>query len=190
LIIIHLLCYTDFQFPVATPSLSGKPVQESLTGCNKTLVTEWSVQEVLDWLKRRGFDQDVCNKFIGKSNYYFLLNKSNIIFLDNEITGEVLLKLDVDLLKSEIGIMAFGKRTQIMKSIADLCQLPSVTCSNDQLQFNHSTPQSQSASQPESYLHMTVQGPNHRRLFVEKFNMPALCLLLLVLGMLGLLLRY
>ena len=72
-----------------------------------------------------------------------------------------------------------------MDSIADLCQLPgSVTCSDDQLQFN------QSESQSESYLHTTVQGPNQRRLFVEKFNMPALCLLLVLLGMLGILLRY
>jgi hypothetical protein len=62
---IYLLCDTDFQFPVSTPSLSEKPVQESLTGCNKTLVTEWSVQEVVDWLKSEGFDQDVCDKFIG-----------------------------------------------------------------------------------------------------------------------------
>ena len=113
-------------------------------------------------------------------------------FTDNEITGKVLLKLDVDLLKSEIGITAFGKRTRIMDSIADLCQLSSesVAYSDDQLQFNHSAdaiPQSQSGSQPES--HTTVQGPNHHRLFVEKFNMPALCLLLLLLlGMLGLLL--
>ena len=78
-----------------------------------------------------------------------------------------------------------------MDSIADLCQLPSesVTCSDDQLQVNHSTDaisQSQSGSQPDFYLHMTVQGLNQHRLFVEKFNMPALCLLLL--GMLGLLL--
>jgi hypothetical protein len=82
-----------------------------------------------------------------------------------------------------------------MDSIADLCQLLSVTCSDDQLPFNHTTdsiPQSQSGSQPKLYLHMTVQGPDQRHLFVEKFNMPALCLLLLVvlLGMLGLLLRY
>ena len=65
-----------------------------------------------------------------------------------------------------------------MNSIADLCQLPgSVTCSDDQLQFN------QSESQSELYLHTTVQGLNQRQLFVEK------CLLLLVLlGMLGLLL--
>ena len=74
-----------------------------------------------------------------------------------------------------------------MDSIADLCQLPSVTCSDDH--SSDAIPQSQSGSQTESYLHTTVQGPNQRRLFVEKFNMPALCLLLLVLlGMLGLVL--
>ena len=79
-----------------------------------------------------------------------------------------LLKLYVNL-KSEIGITAFGKCIQIMDSIAGLCQLPSVTCSNDQLQFNHSTDaisQSQSGFQPELYLHTTVQGPN---------QCPALC---------------
>jgi SAM domain (Sterile alpha motif) len=123
-------------------------------------------------------------------SFLFIITEANqiIFLLDNEITGKVLLKLDVDLLKSEIGITAFGKRTQVMDSITDLCQLPSVTCSGD-----HSTdaiPQSQSGSQSESYLHTTVQGPNQRHLFVEKFNMQALCLLLLVLlGMLGLLLH-
>jgi hypothetical protein len=70
LIIIYLLCDVDFQFPVSTPSLAEKPVQDSLTQCHKSFVTEWSVQEVVDWLKSRGFDQDVCDKFMGKSNYY------------------------------------------------------------------------------------------------------------------------
>ena len=68
---------TDFQIPLPISSLSEKPVQESLTGCNKTLVTEWSVQEVVNWLKSRGFDQDVCDKFIGESNYFFRLTEVN-----------------------------------------------------------------------------------------------------------------
>jgi hypothetical protein len=55
----------DFQIPVSTSSLSEKSIQKLLTGCNNALATDWSVQEVVDWLKSEGFDQDVCDKFIG-----------------------------------------------------------------------------------------------------------------------------
>lgn len=27
--------------------------------------SEWSVDDVVEWLKGKGFDQDVCNKFTG-----------------------------------------------------------------------------------------------------------------------------
>src|SRR5258708_1372441 len=48
---------------------------------------EWTVEEVVDWLRYKGFDEMVCDKFS-----------------EQEITGDVLLELDVAILKSEIGI--------------------------------------------------------------------------------------
>ncbi|KAF8626727.1 hypothetical protein AX17_006493 [Amanita inopinata Kibby_2008] len=65
--------------------------------------SEWSVEEVVEWLESKGFDQDVQNKFI-----------------EQEITGDVLLELDANILKTEIGIMAFGKRVRIANAIAEL----------------------------------------------------------------------
>ena len=41
-------------------------------------------------------------------------------WLEQEITGDVLLELDANLLKSEIGIMAFGKRVRIANAIVEL----------------------------------------------------------------------
>ncbi|KAH6914621.1 hypothetical protein BKA70DRAFT_1419581 [Coprinopsis sp. MPI-PUGE-AT-0042] len=70
---------------------------------------EWSVEEVVDWLKSKGFDQDVCGKFI-----------------EQEITGDVLLELDANLLKTEIGIAAFGKRVRIANAIQELRRPPSI----------------------------------------------------------------
>ncbi|KAJ6502678.1 hypothetical protein DFH09DRAFT_1375676 [Mycena vulgaris] len=74
--------------------------------------SEWSVEEVVDWLKSKGFDEDVCDKFT-----------------EQEITGDVLLDLDVNLLKTEIGIMAFGKRMRIANAIVDLRRPPSPSAS-------------------------------------------------------------
>ncbi|KAG6810375.1 hypothetical protein H0H92_012109 [Tricholoma furcatifolium] len=71
--------------------------------------SEWELPDVIDWLKSRGFDQDVCDKFT-----------------EQEITGDVLLELDAALLKTELGIMAFGKRVRIANAIAELRRPPSV----------------------------------------------------------------
>lgn len=40
--------------------------------------------------------------------------------VEQEITGDVLLELDANVLKSEIGIMAYGKRVRIANAIAEL----------------------------------------------------------------------
>ena len=43
------------------------PVSTTVLGRNGAPpMMEWSVKEVVDWLKRKGFDQDVCDKFIGE----------------------------------------------------------------------------------------------------------------------------
>ena len=44
-------------------------------------------------------------------------------FAEQDITGDVLLELDLGLLKSEIGVVAFGKRKRIANAIEDLRKL-------------------------------------------------------------------
>ncbi|KAF8076889.1 hypothetical protein FPV67DRAFT_1715490 [Lyophyllum atratum] len=79
----------------------------------KVIPAEWSVEDVVDWLKSKGFDSDVCDKFT-----------------EQEITGDVLLELDVTLLKTELGIPAFGKRMRIANAITDLRRPPSIIYSD------------------------------------------------------------
>jgi hypothetical protein len=72
---------------------------------------------------------------------------------EQEITGDVLLELDVNLLKSEIGIMAFGKRMRIANAIADLRRPPSAEYLDHQSlpsQPRHSNPPSHSHSRTQS----------------------------------------
>jgi hypothetical protein len=74
--------------------------------------SEWNVEDVINWLRIKGFDDTVCDRF-----------------LEQEITGDVLLELDVGILKSEIGIVAYGKRIRIANAIAELRRPPSVLSS-------------------------------------------------------------
>jgi hypothetical protein len=70
---------------------------------------EWTVEETVDWLRSKGFDDIVCDKFI-----------------EQDITGDALLNLDATSLKTEIGIDAFGKRFRIANAIDDLRRVASV----------------------------------------------------------------
>ena len=67
------------QQPNSTSVFAGpSPISVSTTqGCNETRTMEWSVKDTVDWLKSKGFDQDVCDKFIGE--YTLLLNTKTII---------------------------------------------------------------------------------------------------------------
>ena len=87
---------------------------------------EWTVEEVVDWLRSKGFDEAVCDKFA-----------------EQEITGDVLLELDLAILKSEIGIVAYGKRMRIANAIADLRRPPSILSSEQ-----HTRPGSFSQGSP------------------------------------------
>ena len=99
---------------------------------------DWNVDEVIDWLRSKGFDEDSCKKFA-----------------EQEITGDVLLDLDVSVLKSEIGIIAYGKRMRIANAIAELRRPPSVMSSSaDQ----HTRPGSYSQSGPFPHLESTLNS--------------------------------
>lgn len=69
---------------------------------------EWTVKETVSWLRSKGFDDSVCDKFV-----------------EQEITGDALLSLDATSLKTEIGIDAYGKRFRIANAIDDLRRVAS-----------------------------------------------------------------
>ncbi|KAH7108457.1 hypothetical protein BKA62DRAFT_682246 [Auriculariales sp. MPI-PUGE-AT-0066] len=76
--------------------------------------SEWSVDQVIAWLRARGFDDGVCDKFA-----------------EHEISGDVLLELDATILKDEIGIVQFGKRMRIANAIQELQRPPSIVSSDN-----------------------------------------------------------
>ena len=82
--------------------------------------------------------------------------------LEQEITGDVLLELDANVLKTEFGIAAFGKRVRIVNAIAELRRPPSFTedahaipsLSNSRsqsLNYGHSHSSSMGSSAHQSY---------------------------------------
>lgn len=62
----------------------------------------WSIHQVVQWASAKGFEPAICEKFA-----------------EHEITGDVLLDLDANLLK-ELEIPQFGKRIKIANAIAEL----------------------------------------------------------------------
>ncbi|KAF8914405.1 hypothetical protein CPB84DRAFT_1811707 [Gymnopilus junonius] len=125
----------------APPASLQQSTSSSPRDLKKTHPTEWT------WLKSRGFDQEVCDKFT-----------------EQEITGDVLLELDVNLLKTEIGIMAFGKRMRIANAITELRRPPSIEYSDHQTSSEHPSPihlqysNAHSRSQSQSQSHHSFPG--------------------------------
>ncbi len=65
--------------------------------------SEWSIEQVCEWARARGWDEaNVVSKFA-----------------EHEISGDVLLELDINMLK-EIDITAFGTRHKVAVAIRDL----------------------------------------------------------------------
>ncbi|KAL4245817.1 hypothetical protein ABKN59_001635 [Abortiporus biennis] len=101
---------TSLKNATASPAQSEKRSSTQEAPKSAKHPSEWNEQEVIEWLKSKGFDQGVCDKFI-----------------EQEITGDVLLELDANVLKSEIGITAYGKRVRIANAIAELRRPPSIS---------------------------------------------------------------
>ncbi|GAO51062.1 hypothetical protein G7K_5174-t1 [Saitoella complicata NRRL Y-17804] len=66
-------------------------------------VRSWSPESVAEWIAAAGFEDDVA-----------------AAFLDNDISGEILLELDSGSLRDELGIRSFGKRFEILRAIERL----------------------------------------------------------------------
>ncbi|KAG1752400.1 uncharacterized protein EDB91DRAFT_1045012 [Suillus paluster] len=126
------------------PLTLSEPTRDNSSPTKSVLPSEWSVEEVIDWLKFKGFGQDVCDKFT-----------------EQEITGNVLLELDLNLLKAEIGIVAFGKRMRIANAIAELRHSPSIIFPDAQSpQYAQSLKHSHSYSYSHSRSGSTHQSLN------------------------------
>lgn len=72
---------------------------------------------------------------------------------EQEITGDVLLELNVELLKTEIGIMAFGKRMRIANAITDLRRPPSIQYSDHQPSVEPNPPSPSAFHLPHAHSH-------------------------------------
>ncbi|GJE87501.1 hypothetical protein PsYK624_035840 [Phanerochaete sordida] len=102
---------------------------------SSTHPSEWTMEEVIEWLRAKGFDEGVVEKFI-----------------EQEITGDVLLELDANTLKVELGIQAFGKRVRIVNAIAELRRPPS---------FSDEHPMPSAGSHTASRAHSFNYGHSH-----------------------------
>ncbi|CAG8447367.1 3324_t:CDS:10 [Dentiscutata heterogama] len=76
----------------------------------------WNVEQVCQWLKEKGFDSVIEH------------------FIENDITGDILLGLDLDSLK-ELNIMSYGKRVHIMNAINALKESSILNKDSDSLQL-------------------------------------------------------
>jgi len=157
--------------PISTLPTPPPVVDEKTTKKEKVHPSDWVLEDVVEWLKSKGFDQDVCDKFIGTlpSPIISGLHSNDPFLIEQEITGDVLLELDANLLKTEIGIMAFGKRVRISNAIAELRRPPSISYSDHNIAGVEGppmvlptpiTPQSQghSRQQSQSYSHHSFTG--------------------------------
>ncbi|OCF38908.1 hypothetical protein I317_07322 [Kwoniella heveanensis CBS 569] len=78
----------------------------------------WNVEDVVSWAQAKGFDEAICEKF-----------------QEHEITGDLLLELDANLLK-ELDIPQFGKRMRIAAAISELRRPGSAVSSSSQQQLS------------------------------------------------------
>lgn len=151
--------------------LSPVGSQDGVRRTPTTHPSEWSLEEVVEWLKSKGFDQGVCNLFIG--TFSFCLHEARSLSadcIDQEITGDVLLELSPAILKDEIGIVKWGQRQRIMNAVTELRRprsftdydqhpLPTLATSRSQsLNYGHSHTSSVQSSAHQSYGNNSPMG--------------------------------
>lgn len=107
------LALSDYSI-LRTPSSKSRPSRPEGNPEN------WSVSDVIGYLRSRGFSDDVCSHFEGKLH----LKLSHRLWLtsvaEQDVSGDILAELNLDNLQNEIGISAFGTRKRIIAAIADL----------------------------------------------------------------------
>ncbi|WWC71495.1 uncharacterized protein I206_105453 [Kwoniella pini CBS 10737] len=103
----HIPSTPPFEKPAFTTRSSG-------SGIPSKPVPTWNVDDVVAWAQAKGFDEGIPDKF-----------------REHEITGDLLLELDANLLK-ELEIPQFGKRMRIAAAISELRRPSSMISSNSQ----------------------------------------------------------
>lgn len=90
-----------------TPSNSGKSLVDAakIASPDATHPEEWSAQQVVKWLSS-----------LAPSS---ILKLHSTAFLENDIAGEVLIRLDADALK-DLGLSSVGHRLAVLKGVYDL----------------------------------------------------------------------
>lgn len=90
-----------------TPSNSGRSLVELVSSSSPTSLHPegWSAQQVVRWL--------------GTSMPSSISKMHSAAFLENDIAGEVLIRLDADTLK-DLGVSSVGHRLAVLKGIYDL----------------------------------------------------------------------
>ncbi|CAG8653147.1 12224_t:CDS:2, partial [Acaulospora colombiana] len=111
------------------PSSNVPSSQASPQSTKKVPVSEWTVDQVVDWIRSKGFDEGICKKFIGEYSNELCPLLIMTVRIEHEITGDVLLEFDANMLK-EIDIVAFGKRVKIANAINELRRPPSFESSD------------------------------------------------------------
>lgn len=107
------------QDPVTPPQAMKPPEPDAADSLKQTHPSEWSIEQVVEWLKSKNVDEATCAKFIGLLQPLCYVVYCSPCDTEHEITGDVLLELDVNLLK-ELHIPAFGKRMRISNAILEL----------------------------------------------------------------------
>ena len=75
----------------------------------------------------------LTSSLVSSASAYPLDLNNSIKSTEQEITGDILLRLDTNLLKTEIGIAALGKRLRVASSITDLRQSSILSSSNSSI---------------------------------------------------------
>ncbi|KAI8988214.1 hypothetical protein BDF20DRAFT_311967 [Mycotypha africana] len=144
--------------PLLSSRSSGSTVEEEIehtisqleissNNTSSSSVEVWDVNQVASWLRMVGFESVASN------------------FIDQEITGDILLDLNIDTLK-ELGVSTFGKRYKIMQAINTLkdgsCQMES-TKPTPNSSVSTSAISSSRRSNTGHYLHQNKKSNSIRR---------------------------
>ncbi|WWC63374.1 uncharacterized protein I303_105974 [Kwoniella dejecticola CBS 10117] len=124
--------------PFEKPAFTSR---SSASGIPSKPVPTWTVDDVVSWAQAKGFDEGIPEKFRGESTY----QRVKLTLVEHEITGDLLLELDANLLK-ELDIPQFGKRMRIAAAISELRRPSSMVSSNSQQLSPSGLPLSQPGS--------------------------------------------
>lgn len=95
----HSHTYSHTGRHTLTPSHTAAAPTASLSKLNPANLTSWGVDDVCQWLISEG------------------LGRFMDTFRENAVDGECLLSLDNNLLKNDLGIVALGHRSRILKRV-------------------------------------------------------------------------